>query len=389
MSAALFVSNGHGEASIAERIAAEVRTIAPAMHLDHVPLVGDDVAMTNVLACVGPRRAMPSGGLIAMGNLRNIVRDVRAGLLGLTLAQLRFLRSVRGRYDVVAAVGDAFALFMALQTRAPAIFVGTAKSVSVAAYGPFEQRLLRRARMRFVRDDATARRLRERGIATEPAANVIVDLFATGDDPRAQRAVEGFRPAIALFPGSRSEAYDDAEFLLRVVRGLACDEPALGAVLSIAPRLAIDEFAAASRRAGWEVSPCEVDGAIPFTLHGLGQARVRAWRGPLGPILKRVSLVLGQAGTANEAAAAAGVPVVAFEDARRKSMWYRKRQQGLLGDALALFPANVDAAIDGVGALLRDPARRAGMSAAGRMRMGSPGAARRIAERIVTLGASA
>ncbi|MBV8373539.1 MAG: hypothetical protein JOY69_09780, partial [Candidatus Eremiobacteraeota bacterium] len=164
---------------------------------------------------------------------------------------------------------------------------------------------------------------------------------------------------------------------------------ALGAVLSIAPRLAIDEFAAASRRAGWEVSPCEVDGAIPFTLHGLGQARVRAWRGPLGPILKRVSLVLGQAGTANEAAAAAGVPVVAFEDARRKSMWYRKRQQGLLGDALALFPANVDAAIDGVGALLRDPARRAGMSAAGRMRMGSPGAARRIAERIVTLGASA
>lgn len=359
------------------------------MQLDHFPLVGDDVAMTNVMACVGPRRAMPSGGLIAMANVRNIWRDVRAGLLGLTVAQLRFLRSIRGRYDVVVAIGDAYALFMALQTSAPAIFVGTAKSVNVAAYGRFEERLLGRARVRFVRDEATAQRLREHGIATEPAANVIVDLFATGDDARAERAVEGFSPAIALFPGSRREAYDDAEFLLRIVRGLAQDEPTLGAILSIAPGLATEEFAAASRRAGWDVSQSETGDPIPFTLHGQSQIRVRAWRGPLGPILKRVALVLGQAGTANEAAAAAGVPVVAFEDARRRSTWYRRRQRGLLGHALALFPADVNDAIAGVEALLRDPARRADMSATGAMRMGSPGAARRIAAGIVTLGASA
>ena len=45
---------------------------------------------------VGPRRAMPSGGLIAMGNVRNIARDLRSGLLALTLAQRAFLARARG-----------------------------------------------------------------------------------------------------------------------------------------------------------------------------------------------------------------------------------------------------------------------------------------------------
>ena len=40
------------------------------------------------MADVGPMCVMPSGGLIAMGNVRNIARDVRSGLIGLTLAQL-------------------------------------------------------------------------------------------------------------------------------------------------------------------------------------------------------------------------------------------------------------------------------------------------------------
>ncbi len=59
---------------------------------------------------------------------------------------------------------------------------------------------------------------------------------------------------------------------------------------------------------------------------------------------RRVALVLGQAGTANEAAAAAAVPVVAFErDAIARRRGIAERQRGLLGDALAVFPARVRA----------------------------------------------
>jgi uncharacterized protein (TIGR03492 family) len=384
---ALFVSNGHGEASIADRIALDLRAIAPDARIDHLALVGD--ANSEVMNDVGPQRAMPSGGLIAMGNVANIVRDVRSGLIGLTLAQRGFLRAARGVYDVVVAIGDVYALVMALTTRSPVVFVGTAKSVNVAPYGPAEERVLRRARAVFVRDEATAKRLRERRVFVDGAANVIVDLFATQDDPRAAEALAGFAPALALFPGSRESAYADGRFLLSVTRELSSERAQLGAAFSVSRGLDADRFARDARGDGWNVRTTG-DETIPFEFADGERVVVRAWRGALGPILRRVALVLGQAGTANEAAAAAGVGVVAFERAGdRKSRWYRRRQQGLLGEALAMVPDRLGDAVAGVSALLRDDAHRARMGAIGRERMGAPGGAHAVALRVAAVASRA
>jgi uncharacterized protein (TIGR03492 family) len=378
----LFVTNGHGETAIAQRIALDLQTIFPGAQLDHFALVGDRGG--DAMREVGPRRTMPSGGLIAMGNVRNLARDLRAGLLGLTLAQLRFLRKARDAYDVSVAVGDAYALGMALCARRPTVFVGSAKSVDVAPYGSFERRLLARAAARFVRDEATADTLRRAGIEAE-AANAIVDLFVTPQRTTAEPALAGFAPAIALFPGSRESAYTDAAHLLRIVAGLAARRPAFGAALSIAPGLNADRFAAEARRAGWAIGG-SADANVPFVLIRDGREIVRAWSGPLGPLLERVELVLGQAGTANEAAAAAGVPVVAFAGKpERKVRWYRERQQGLLGDALAVVSGSLNESIEAVNQILDDPDRRRRMGEIGRARMGAPGGARRIAERIAAL----
>jgi uncharacterized protein (TIGR03492 family) len=383
----LLVTNGHGEIAIASRIAAELRRLRPDVGLDHFGLVANGAVLDA--REIGPRKAMPSGGLIAMGNLRNIVRDVGSGLLSLTAAQYGFLRSVRGRYGAAVAVGDVFALVMALASRTPAIFVGTAKSVSVAPYGPVEERVLRRACARFVRDPATATRLQERGIAAE-AANVIPDLFDGGDDDRAQEAVADFSPAILLLPGSRQRAYDDAVFLARIVRELARSDAGVGAVLSVAANLSADRFAQCCRDDGWEAAPNARDDAIPFALRDGGRTIVRAWSGALGAILRRVDLAFGQAGTANEAAAAAGVAVIAFEpEADRTSRWYRRRQSGLLGDALLVLPNELPAALAGVRELLGDSQRRARMGAVGRERLGPPGGARRIAERVLAVASDA
>jgi len=93
--------------------------------------------------------------------------------------------------------------------------------------------------------------------------------------------------------------------------------------------------------------------------------------------------VVGQAGTANEAAAAAGVPVVAFElDRDRKTTWYRMRQHGLLGGALAVLPGDPAQAAAELRALLDDALRRTTMGALGRERMGGPGGALAIAREI-------
>jgi hypothetical protein len=358
--AILFVSNGHGEAAIAARIAVEARALAP-LRTEHLALVGERLGGGEFVD-VGPQQAMPSGGLVAMGNVRALARDLGAGLAGLFARQIAFLRAARGRYAAVIAVGDAYACALARLARAPLAYVGTAKSVYVAPYGAGERRILRGAARIFVRDAATASELRAHGLAAEAPGNVIVDLLAT------QTRVEWQTPLrLAILPGSRERAYADALRIAAVVVALRERAGALDAVLSVAPNLDERRFAPA-----------------------LELGDLRAWHGPLGGVLHGATLALGQSGTANEAAAAQGIPVVALEleDAPRDA-WYRKRQMGLLGEALTLVPGDPEPAADAVAALLRDAARRELMSAVGRERMGGPGGARAIAQAVVDLAGAA
>jgi uncharacterized protein (TIGR03492 family) len=210
---------------------------------------------------------------------------------------------------------------------------------------------------------------------------VIVDLFATQDDPRADGLIDGFAPVVVLFPGSRQEAYGDGVVLADVVRRLARDRSALGAALSVAPGLDVTTFVRAFEADGWKVVPGK--DAMPFSLVDGDRTIVRAWSGSIAPLLRRATLVIGQAGTANEAAASAGVPVAALElAAARKTQWYRMRQQGLLGSALDLVSGDVVAAAAEIGGLLDDAPRRARMGAVGRERMGRPGGAHAIAQHV-------
>ncbi len=362
MTRVLFVSNGHGEAAIAKRIAAELRARGPFV-TDHLALVGSAFggpAFTDV----GPQRPMPSGGLVAMGNLRALWSDLRAGFVGLLGRQLVFLRRARAKYEAVVAVGDSYALLLAYGVRRPTIFVGTAKSVYVAPYGPFERRLLRGARRIFVRDSATAALLRRQNVAAEAPGNVIVDLLAESADVGWGAA----RERIALLPGSRERAYDDGVRLADVARRVARLVPQSVAILSIAPTLDPARFAGA------------LNGDPPIT----------AWQGELGALLANATLAIGQAGTANEAAAACGVPVVALEfDGARRSAWYRMRQARLLGDALAIVPGEPELAAGEVVRLLNDPVRRRHMAQSGRERMGERGGAATIAAAIADLPSTA
>ena len=374
----LFIANGHGETAIAARIATEIERVAagPAV-LDLFPLVGIGGG-ASPLGVVGPRRAMPSGGLVAMGNVRAFSRDLAAGFVRLLVRQLAFVSGARA-YDTVVAVGDAYALAFAFVARRPTVFVGTAKSVYVAPYGPFERLLLRRARRIFVRDEATAEGLRACGVPAEAPGNVIVDLVgATAGAP------EG--PWLGVLPGSRDGAYGDGVRLARVVRALGSERAGFGGLFSVAPTLDADRFVRVLTADGWRVA-AEPDGHIAFALHD-GETRLTGWRGDLGALLAASVAVVGQAGTANEQAAACGVPVVALDRAEGSSDrggadWYRMRQRRLLGDALLLVPSQPAEAAAAIARLLDDPVRLRAMSDAGRARMGSPGGAAAIAQAVL------
>lgn len=380
MNRVLFVTNGHGEIAIAARLALELQALGP-IPCDHLALVGD-FRYPSTMRDVGPRRSMPSGGVLAMGNVRNIVRDLRAGLLVHTLAQLRFLHGIRGSYTLAVAVGDVFALLMAMRAQArTTVFVGTAKSVHVAPYGPLEERIIAKAGAVFVRDLPTAQQLAAHGISAATAANAIVDLYA-GDGAALDVP---FEPLLAIFPGSREGAYDDAPFLAEVAAGVAQRDAGAGAVLSIAPGIDVERMCALFEADGWEIARGTQTNQ-PFSLLRNGTEIVRAWQGPLGAMLRRATLVLGQAGTANEAAAAMGIPIVAFaRSGETRAPWYRMRQIGLLGEAMIVAPRDAQAAVAQVCALLHDPARRAEMGRVGRQRMGPPGGAAQIAGTLAQL----
>jgi hypothetical protein len=357
VSAVLFVTNGHGEAAIAARIATDVRAVAP-LQTDHLALVGERFG-DAAFADVGPQRAMPSGGLVAMGNVGAFVRDLGAGWIGLFAAQLRFLGTVRARYGAIVAVGDAYAAALARRSGLPMIYVGTAKSVYVAPYGAFERRIIGAAARIFVRDAATAEALRRAGVRAEAPGNVIVDLLATGE-----RYAWPAPLRLALLPGSRERAYDDAERIAEIAERVAALVPNVAAVMSIASGLDRARFAPV------------------FARH----PAIAAWTGEIGGILAGATIALGQAGTANEAAAANGVPVVALELAGdRRSGWYRMRQEKLLAGAMRVVPGEPAAAASAIAALLNDAPQRERMAAEGRERMGPPGGSRAIATAIAGL----
>lgn len=351
MNRVLFVTNGHGEIAIAGRVAADVRRIDGAA-TDHLALVGT-ASGDDAFRAVGPQRNMPSGGLVAMGNVRAFLRDVAAGFVPFWFAGRLFLQRARTTYAVVVAVGDVYCLLMALGARTPTIFVGTAKSAYVAAYGAFERRVLRRARRVFVRDALTAQILRGHGVAAE-SANVIADLAQADERFPWQSATR-----IVVLPGSRQTAYANAARIgaaLAHVRAVRDVEIAV----SIAPGIDATRMLEALR------------------------TPARPWSGELGGLFSGTTLAVGQAGTANEAAAAAGVPVVALANADGEPEdWYRMRQRKLLDGALAIVSSDPQRAAGELIELLDDAPRREAMATIGRQRMGEPGASAAIARTIV------
>lgn len=105
--------------------------------------------------------------------------------------------------------------------------------------------------------------------------------------------------------------------------------------------------------------------------------------GQLGPLLRRARLCLGVAGTGNEQAAGAGVPVLAFVGTGPQfTDYFARRQQQLLGEALTIGPRQPEALARLALPLLEDEAYRQRVLAIGRLRFGPPGGGQRIAEAI-------
>lgn len=376
----LFISNGYGEDTIAARIIRGIKERPSTVQVSALPLVGEGGAYEGMdVTIIGPRRLMPSGGMIPEG-IGNLVRDVQSGLGRLTLEQIRAVRTVKSRVDMTVPVGDIYPVIISsMFSRRPIVMVGTAKSDYFVKYNGFERFFMHSfCQQVFARDEITAASLRKYGISAQWVGNVMMDSLEFSDE---DFSPNGASPCVGILPGSRDFAYHDIVVLMGAVEEIW---NLLGSdvffVMALAGSTDVRRLAQSVAGTGWKCEHID-ENTDDFVKDGI---KVRAVKKKFGDILRRSAIIIGQAGTGNEQAVGMGRPVVTFDSSGKQSLgWYRRRQKGLLGDSISVVEREKSMIAREVYAILNDKGRYEAMRRIGYERMGPEGAAGKIARYIM------
>ncbi|MGQ9778659.1 MAG: lipid-A-disaccharide synthase-related protein [Bacillota bacterium] len=385
----LFISNGHGEDLIASKVIEHLSAGGPPLAITALPIVGTGAVYRRMgIPLLMDGKDLPSGGFLRHG-LRNLLMDLRAGLLSLTWRQIRALRRAGEETDLAVCVGDCYLLLLAGPfLRRPIVFLPTAKSDYIRPHLRVEIWLMRRFCAKiFPRDGLTAASLRAKGLPAEFMGNVMMD--ALGYPGFDLQATEGW--TVGILPGSRRDAYLNMEDIARVV--VALGETVAGRrvtyLVALAESLSFTVLAGHLLPLGWRAeapAPGEEARGIVGRLQygdGPGSLCLTVACGRFADILRSSDVIIGLAGTANEQAAGLGKPVVAFPGRGTQfTAGFLRAQKKLLGEAVCVVERDPEAVVQEIRAILADPQRREAMAAAGRERMGPPGGAGRIAAEI-------
>lgn len=386
----LMLSNGHGEDLIGAMVGHEVRALRPSLDVLGFPLVGMGKPYRDAgIKVIGVQKPMPSGGFAKHG-IGLLARDIRAGLLGLTLRQVRHLRALRREVGVTVCVGDAYPVLLAgLSVKGPMLSLSTAKSEYIHGHHGIEKWLMKKlCGLVLARDEKTARALAGSGVNAAYAGNVMMDAFSiTGES----FGLSLEKKVVGILPGSRGEAYRNMVEMLAIVRRLAAmSGNGLDFLAGLAPSLSAGSLAEAVEKAGWRYTPGaqrDLESGIVGRLcpDSGSEPHVTVTQGMFGDVLNVSNVIIGLSGTGNEQAAGLGRPVVAYPAGGPQfNEKFARAQKRLLGEALALVESgDAEAVAREVMAVLGDAARVAKMRRAGHERMGEQGAAARVAKIIV------
>lgn len=360
----LFISNGHGEDSIA---AAIIRRLPQGVAVDAYPTLGDGRAYDGVCTVVGPRARLASEG---WRNVRgSVARDLAGGGLKTLLPGIRFARSLAGRYDRVVVVGDLVGVGLCwLAGLRNIVWLDVYRTGYGRLYSSPERWLIgRTVGIAFCRADRLAGQLRAAGLDARAAGNVMMDTVTYGDYDVAARRSRG--AIVALLPGSRQ--FTAANFARQVAAlRLIPAEVRPDVFLALAGGIDLDELAAL---ADLSAVPHNSDDAVDAGTLTDGDLLIRVARGAAGNLMAAADVVLSQAGTATVQALGLGRPVLTFVAAEDRPSRVRD-ESALFGDARQVVSDDPAALAGALRHLLDDPAERARRGAIGRARIGPPGA---------------
>ncbi|MDN5368099.1 MAG: tetraacyldisaccharide 4-kinase [Thermovirga sp.] len=353
-------SNGYGEDAIGALLAGKLKKELPHAEVMAFPLVGrgKEYEEAGIKVCAPPYE-MPSEGVIKY-HLKDLLRDLKRGLLRNLSEQMKVWASLRGKIRTVLCVGDVYLLLNVLwgQGTTP-VLMATAKTEKNRGHFSLEYLVLRRrARCVWTRDKETRDKMIKRKVNAVYCGNPIMDLAGDNVCEEGKFWEEGL-PGVLLLPGSRRRAYQDVKMLLEAAE-LVNKKVRCRFVMVLAAT--IDEETLLRSLDGWKrleegmlVSPS-------------GNTKVILTRERVGTVARGAKLVIGLGGTANQICAGLGVPVVSILE---KGKLVQKK---LLGESEVLVEPSSEALSREVLAILEDNTRRMKMSRAGVSMMGPSGA---------------
>jgi uncharacterized protein (TIGR03492 family) len=375
----LCLSNGHGEDSIAVVLLKALQ--AYDVELIAMPVVGQGTAYANLqIPIIGPRKTMPSGGFIYM-DARQFWRDISEGLVTLTLKQLAMVGKLAPDIDLILAVGDIVVQVGAFYSQKPHFFVGTAKSDyyiggKPSVYNGIERWLMSQSRCEavFPRDRITTLNLQKLGITRSyDLGNPMMDGLEAQGFAWEQVGLTPDAKLVVLLPGSRPpEAHRNFLILLQAALSLGEQPFPLSLVAALAPALQGKLFIQDLHQVHPDLAWVEQAGTRVYLV----------WRA-FADCLQQASLVLAMTGTGTEQAVGLGKPVISFAgDGPQFNYRFAEAQTRLLGSSVLLCP-DPQAVAPLARQCLTDHTLRERIAHNGLERMGTPGAAQRIAAHIM------
>jgi uncharacterized protein (TIGR03492 family) len=364
-----------------------IRKADPGVDLLALPIVGLGKSYDQAgIANLGERLEMPSGGFAKEG-LKYLLKDVKAGLIGMTLRQIKTLRREGRKADLVVCIGDVLTVTLAgLFARRPILFVD-----SQIDYWPDHSSLEKWTIRRFcktmlIEDRRKIEVLRKSGLPVSYVGSWVMDSI-TGLTGKPFAVTKG-RRVVGLLPGTRGEAYGNFLMILDVVdamKKLAPDgENLIGLAASV---LELGRLKSMALERGWTFSQAgdiEVGDGIAGKLESPTGAEVFLAEGRFGDVCLSSDVVIGLAGIANEQAAGLGVPVVAFVGRGPQTTMRRWREvEPAAGGAMLVLTGELKEKARRIWSILRDASYREKLSRLGKESKGERGAVERIATAVI------
>ena len=351
----IIASNGYGEDAIGVMLAKKLKRKLPESNISAFPLVGKGDAYSQAgFEIKSAPSVTPSGGVVKY-SLKDLLGDMRAGLLKHVSAQLRDWKKIAGRIRTPVCVGDVYLLLHTLWgAGSRPMFCATAKTVYLSGHWRIERVVINRFTLRtWTRDDESAKQLGKNAVYS---GSPIMDLLYD-DDENIHSHVKG--NVILLLPGSRKRACNDVRLILDAVKIIADKTQGYTFRMVLAPTLPLDEFFDSCRDSGWIVRDDELV---------LDDIHIELTSEPVARSAEGAKILLGFGGTANQLCAGLGIPVISIDEKGKRV------QKKLLSDSEILVRADAKVLADTLIHILNDEALYASMSMAGVKRMGKPGA---------------